>query len=61
MLSELYVTKLTDSHFSNLNMKTANQNMLETILIAMHNENKAECNENFMRCAEESLGPLYKQ
>ena len=60
MPAELYLIKLTTSHFSTLNTKIANQNMLKMILIAMHNENKADCNENFKICAEESLGPLYK-
>ena len=59
--AKLYPTKLTTSHFSTLNMKIANQNVLKMILIAMHNENKANCNENFRICAEESIGPLYKQ
>ena len=45
--AEQYLSKLTASHFGILNMKSANQNMLERILIAMHNENKADCNENF--------------
>ena len=58
--AELYLRKLTASHFSTLNTKIANQNMLKRILIAMHNENKADCNENFRICAEESVGPLYK-
>ena len=40
--------------------KIANQNMLKRILIAMHNENNANCNENFRICAEEPIGPLYK-
>ena len=61
MPAKLYLIKLTTSHFSTLNMKIANQNMLKTILIAMHNENKADYNENFRICAEESIGPLYKQ
>ena len=56
----LYLRKLTASHFSTLNMKIANQNVLKRILIAMHDENKADCNENFRICAEESVGPLYK-
>ena len=60
MPAKLYLTKLTTSHFSTLNMKIANQNELKMILIAMHNENKADCNENFKICAEESVGPLYK-
>ena len=59
--AELYLIKLTASHFSTLNMRIANQNMLKMILIAMHNENKADYNENFRICAEESVGPLYKQ
>ena len=54
-----YLSKLTASHFSTLNMKFANQNMMEMILVAMHNENKADCNENFRICAEEPIGPLY--
>ena len=56
-----YLSKLTASHFSSLNMKISNQNMLKRILIAMHNENKADCNENFRICAEEPVAPLYKQ
>ena len=59
--AKLYLIKLTPSHFSTLNTRIANQNVLKTILIAMHNENKAEYNENFRICAEESVGPLYKQ
>ena len=58
--AELYLRKLTASHFSTLNMKIANQNMLKRILIAMHNKNKADCNENSKICAEDSVGPLYK-
>ena len=50
--AKLYLIKLTTSHFSTLNMEIANQNMLKTILIAMHNENKADYNENFRICAE---------
>ena len=59
-MPELYLIKLTTSHFSTLNMRIANQNMLKMIPFAMHNENKADCNENFRICAEESVGPLYK-
>ena len=58
--AELYLIKLTAPHFSTLNMKIANQNVLKTILITMHNENKADYNENFWICAEEHVGPLYK-
>ena len=53
MPAKLYLRKLTASHFSTLNTKIANQNVLKRILIAMHNENKADCNENFRICAEE--------
>ena len=56
-----YLSKLAASHFSTLNTKIANQNILKWILIAMHNENKADCNENFRMCAEEPLAPLYKR
>ena len=61
MQAEQYLSKLTASHFSALNMKSANQNVLKRILIAMHYENKANCNENFRICAEEPIAPLYKQ
>ena len=54
-----YLSKITASHFSTLNMKIASQNMLKRILIAMHNENKANCNENFRICAEEPVAALY--
>ena len=55
-----YLSKLTASHFSTLNVDFANQNMLKRILIAMLNENKADWNENFRICAEEPIAPLYK-
>ena len=42
-------------------MRIANQNVPNMILIAMHHENKAEYNETFRICAEESVRPLYKQ
>ena len=58
---ELYLIKITASHFSTLNTRIANQNVLKLILIAMHNENKADYNQNFRIRAEESIGPLYKQ
>ena len=56
-----YLSKITTSHFSTLNMKFANQNVLKRILIAMLNENKAHWNENFRICAEEPVVPLYKR
>ena len=61
MQAEQYLSKLTASHYSTQNMKFANQNVLKKILIAMHSENKADCNENFRICAEEPIAPLYKQ
>ena len=45
--AELYILKLTASHFNTLNTKIANQNVLERILIAMLNESMAVSNENF--------------
>ena len=60
MPSKLYLIKLTTSNFSTVNMRIAKQNMMKMILIPMHNENKADNNENFRICAEESVGPLYK-
>ena len=59
--AKLYLSKLTATHFGTLKMRIASQNMLKRILIAMHNENKADCNENFRICAEEPIAPLYKQ
>ena len=56
-----YLSKLTASHLSTLNTDFANQNVLKRIPIAMLNENKADCNENFRICAEEPVAPLYKQ
>ena len=61
MQAEPYLLKLTASHFGTLNTKFANQNVLKRILITMHNENKADCNENFRICAEEPIAPLYKR
>ena len=57
--ADLYLSKITASHFSTLNMRIANQNMLKRILIAMLNENTAKSNENFRIGAEESVAPLY--
>ena len=58
--AEQYLSKITTSHFSTLNMKITNQNMLKRILIAMLNENTAVSNDNFRICSEESVAPLYK-
>ena len=57
----IHASQMIASNFSTLNMKIANQNVLKRILIAMHKENKADCNENFRICAEEPVAPLYKQ
>ena len=56
-----YLSKLTASHFSTLSVDFANWNMLERILIAMLNKNKANWNESFRICAEELVAPLYKR
>ena len=58
--AERHLSKLTTTHFNTLKMQIANQDMLEKILMAMQNENEADCNENFSICSEESIGPLYK-
>ena len=55
-----YLSKITASHFSTLNVDFANWNVLKRILIAMLNENKADWNGNFRICAEEPIAPLYK-
>ena len=57
--AELYISKVTASHFNVLNMKMANQNMLERILIAMLNKNMAVSNENIRNRSEEPVPPLY--
>ena len=58
--AEQYLWKLTAPHFSTLNVDFANHNVLERMLIAMLNENKANSDENFRICAEEPIAPLYK-
>ena len=58
--AEQYLSKITAPHFSTLNTKIANENMMKSILIAMLNENKTDSNENFRLCAEEPIAPLYK-
>ena len=58
MQAEQHLSKITTSHFSTLNTKIANQNVLRRILIAMHNENKADCNENLRICAEDIQSEL---
>ena len=58
--AEQYLSKLTASHFSTLNMTITNQNVLKRILIAMLNKNKTDSTENFKICSEEPVAPLYK-
>ena len=45
MHAKQLLLKLTTSHFHALNNENANENMLKMILIAIHNENKADFNE----------------
>ena len=52
--------KLTASHFNALNNNNTNENILKRILIVMQDENKADCNQNFRICSEESIDCLYK-
>ena len=56
--AEQYLSKITASHFSTVNMKIANQILLKRILIAMLSENKADSSENFRICSEESVALL---
>ena len=58
--AKLYLSIITASHFSTLNTKIADQNVLKRILIAMLNENTAVSNEIFRICSEEPIVPLYK-
>ena len=51
--SQMIFIKINCLTFSTLNTKFANQNVLKRIFIAMHNENKADCNETFRICTEE--------
>ena len=53
--AEQHLLKLAASHFNTLNMHIASQNVLERILIAMQNENEANCNENFRICSDDSV------
>ena len=61
MQAERYLSKLKALHFSTLNTKFANQNVLKRILIAMLNKNKADWHENFRICAGEPVAALYKR
>ena len=58
--AEQYLSKITASHFSTLNTKITNQNVLKSILIAMLNDIKADSNENFRICAEGPVAPQFK-
>ena len=57
--AEQYLPKTTAPHFSTQNTKIAIWTMLKRILIAMHNENEADCNENLGIFAEEPVAPLH--
>ena len=57
--AKLNISEITASHFNTLNTRIANQNVLERILIAMHNENMAKSNENLRIGAEEPVAPLH--
>ena len=59
--AERYLSKLTASHLSTLNMKFTNQNVLKRILIAMLNKNKADWNENSRICVTEFRQPIQVQ
>ena len=59
--AEQLLSKLTPSHFGTLNMDFANWHVLKRIPIAMLNENKADCKENFRICVEEPIAPLNKR
>ena len=58
MPAEKYLSKLTASHFNTLNMQIANQNMLEMLLIARRNGNKADCNFIYYLFQEKSKNPI---
>ena len=61
MQAEGLPLELTASHFNTLNKKYVNKNVLEGILIiAMQDENKADCKENLRIGSEESVDCLYK-
>ena len=52
--------KLTASHFWVLIIENANENMPNMILIALHNENTADFNENLMANSLTAIELLYK-
>ena len=60
MQADLYILKVTASHFNTLNTRIANKNVLERILVSVFGENMAKSNENFRVGAEEPVAPLYK-
>ena len=60
MQAKWLLLKLTTSPFDSLNQEYANENVMKRIPIAVHNENKANCNENFKTYSKESIGHLYK-
>ena len=58
MQAEQYLSKLTASNFSTINVVFENQNLLKRLHIVMLNENKTNQNENFRICVEEPVAPL---
>ena len=58
--ADLYILKLTASHFNTLNTRIANKNVLERILVSVFDKNMAKSNENFRVGAEEPVAPLQK-
>ena len=59
--AEQLLLKLTTSHFHTLNNENENENVMKRILTAMHNESKANFNENFRAFSQEPIAHLYKQ
>ena len=57
--SQTIFIKITASHFNTPNTRIANQNVLERILIAMHNKNMAKLNEKIRIGAEGPIAPVY--
>ena len=59
-MSQMTSTKIHHFTFFTLDNKNANENILKRILIAMHNENKTNFNENFRTYSQEPIAQLYK-
>ena len=59
--SQTILIKINHHTFEHPKYENCKPECAKKVLIAMHNENKANCNENFRICAEEPVAPLYKQ